>query len=239
MSLHSRYIASSNLAFYSSHRKNIVDAVGPDVVKCFEDFSGPVVATSDALVGWTTTLVETGLGGESTVTIPDGSAGVLLLTTDNAENDGINLQKIGENFGFASSQNMTYFGIRFKISEKLQSDFIVGLCITDTTLLGGMTDGVYFRKVDGSANVAVVTEKDSTETETTAVTAMVDDTFITLEFCFEGSKVEFFVNGASVASHTANIPDDELLTPSMHFLTGEAAVKTMTVDWVRAIQIGR
>jgi hypothetical protein len=238
MGLHSRHVGK-NIVWYESHRKNIIDAIGPDVIKVIQDFTGPVVAASDALVGWTTTLVEAGLGGESTVTIPDGSGGTLLLTTDNAENDGINLQKIGENFSLSTSQQLTYFGIRFKISDKTQSDFIVGLCITDTTLLGGMTDGVYFRKVDGSASVAAVTEKDSTETETLAVGTMVDDTYVIFEAVFEGSKVEFFIDGVSVASHTANIPDDELLTESIHFLTGEAAVKTMTVDWIRAVQIGR
>jgi hypothetical protein len=238
MGLHSRHVGK-NLVWYESHQKNVIDAIGPDVIKFFEDFAGPVVATSDALTAWTTTLVEAGLGGESTVTIPDGSAGTLVLTTDNAENDGINLQKIGENFGFSTSQQATYFGIRFKISDKTQSDFIVGLCITDTTLLGGMTDGVYFRKVDGSASVAAVTEKDSTETETAAVSTMVDDTYVTLEFYFDGTSIEFYVDGVYVAKHTANIPDDELVTPSMHFLTGEAAVKTMTVDWIRVIQVGR
>lgn len=237
--LHSRHIGKNLVWYDGNNRRSIIDAIGPDVFKCIHDFTGPVVATSDALVGWTTTLVEAGLGGESTVTIPDASAGVLLLTTDNAENDGINLQKIGENFSVSSSQQMTYFGLRFKVSEKTQSDFLVGLCITDTTLLGGLSDGVYFRKVDGSAIVEAVTEKDSTETAVAAVHTMVDDTYVTMEFFFDGTSVEFFVNGTSMGRSTTNIPDDELLTESIHFLTGEAAVKTMSIDWIRAIQIGR
>jgi hypothetical protein len=236
MSLHQRRIGN-NIVHYNGNRKTLVDAFGPDVVKFFEDFTG-IVAASDALVGWTTTLVEAG-GGESTVTIPDGSAGTLLLTTDAAENDGINLQKIGENFGFSANQQATYFGIRLKISDAAQSDILAGLCITDTDLLGAMTDGVYFRKVDGSAALAAVTEKNSSETETAAVHTMVADTFVTLEFFFDGSSVAFFVDGVQVANHTLTIPDDELLTPSIHFLTGEAVAKTATVDWVRVLQIGR
>lgn len=222
---------------YTDGRKKLIDAFGPDVVKFDQDFIG-VAATSDALVGWTTTLVEAGTG-ESTVTIVDGSAGELLITTDNLEDDGVQLQKIAENFGFAATQYATYFGIRLKSGEATQDDFIVGLCITDTTLLGGMTDGVYFRKVDGSAAVEFVTEKDSTETATAAVHTLVADTYVVLEFYFDGTTVEAFVNGTSVASHSANIPNDELLTPSIAFLTGNAAVETMTVDWVRAIQVGR
>ena len=236
MALQSRRI-NGNLVYYSSHRKNIIDAVGPDCIRFFEDFIVPV-ATADALVGWTTTLVEAG-SGESTVTIPDASAGELLITTDANEDDGVELQKIGENFGMSTSQYGTYFGIRFKVSEATQSDFIVGLCITDTTLLGGMTDGCYFRKVDGSTSLAAVTEKNSTETETTGVHTVAADTYFILEFFFDGTSIEYFVNGTSVASHTTNICDDELLTPSMHFLAGSTVAKTMTVDWIRAIQVGR
>jgi hypothetical protein len=243
--VHQRRIGG-NLVWYDAHKKRLVEAIGPDVIKVFEDFAGPVVASSDALVGWTTTLVEGG-NGESTLTVPDASAGNLLLTTDDAENDGINLQKIGENFGFGAGQSATYFGIRLKISDATQSDFIAGLCITNTALLGGMTDGVFFRKVDGSTALAAVTEKDSTETESAAVHTIVADTWVTLEFFFDGATVEFFVNGRSVATHlddeeeeiVSNIPDNELLTPSIHFLTGATAAKTMTVDWVRVIQIGR
>lgn len=236
MSLHSRHVGK-NLVWYEAHRKNVIDAIGPDVVKFFEDFVHPVAA-SDALVGWTTTLVEAG-AGESTVTIPDGSAGTLLLTTDANEDDGIELQKIGENFGFSASQAMTYFGIRFKVSEATQSDFLVGLCITDTTLLGGLSDGVYFEKLDGSTSMSCTTEKDSSETQTDTIGTVVADTYMTLEFLFDGTSVEFFVDGVGVAQHTLTIPDDELLTPSIHFLAGSTVAKTMTVDWVRAIQIGR
>jgi len=236
MSLHTRHYGD-NLLYFGKNRKQLLGAIGPDVMTYFEDFIGPIAA-SDALVGWTTTLVEAG-AGESTVTIPDGAGGVLLLTTDANEDDGINLQKIGEMFKLSTTQKILYFGIRLKISDKTQSDFIAGLCITDTTLLGGMTDGVYFRKVDGSANVNVVTEKNSTETETLAVAAMVDDTYKLLEFYWDGTSVEFFVDGVAVAQHTTNIVDDEELTPSIHFLTGEAVAKTMSVDWIRVIQIGR
>jgi hypothetical protein len=236
--VHSKRI-SGNYVEYQDHEKRLVDARGVDVVKYFEDFINPLgTITSDALPGWTTTLVEAG-AGESTVTLADASGGAVVLTTDDADNDGINLQMKGESFGFASSQKATYFGIRFKASEATQDDFLVGLCITDTTLLGGLSDGVYFRKVDASAAVEFVTEKDSTETATASVLTFVADTYYVMEFYFDGTSVEAFIDGVRVAQHTANIPDDELLTPSIHFLAGEAVVKTMTVDWVRAIQIGR
>jgi len=235
--LHTRY-EGGNLVYWDTHRKRIVDAVGADVVKVVEDFVQSGLAAADAPLGWTVTLVETG-GGESTITLPDAVGGALLLTTDAFENDGISMQLDGEAFELTSDQRLVYFGIRLQISDATQSDLLVGLCITDTALLGGMTDGVYFRKVDGSTSLAAVTEKNSTETETTGVHTMVAATDVTLEFYFDGTTVEFFVNGVSKASHATNIVNDEFITPSVEVLTGEAAAKTMQVDWVRAIQIGR
>lgn len=231
---------SGNLVYIDrgAHMRRVIDAIGPDVIKYLNDFVGGHAHTTDGLLGWVITLVEAG-AGESTVTIPDVVGGALLLTTDAADNDGINLQLDGESYELTTDQKLTYFGIRLRSGEATQSDFLVGLCITDTDLLGGMTDGVYFRKVDASTSVSVVTAKDSSETETTGVLTFAADTDYTLEFFFDGSSVEFFVDGVSVARHTLTIPDDEALTPSIHFLSGNAAVETMQIDWIRAIQIGR
>lgn len=233
---------SGNLVYIdrAAHMRRVIDAIGPDVIKYVNDFesSGMLAAAADAPPGWVVTLVEGG-AGESTITAPDAVGGALLLTTDAADNDGINMQLDGESFELTSDQKLVYFGIRLRSGEATQSDFLVGLCITDTDLLGGMTDGVFFRKVDGSTSVAVVTEKDSSETETAAVLTFAAATDYTLEFFFDGSSVEFFVDGVSVARHTLTIPDDEALTPSVHFLSGNAAIETMQIDWIRAIQIGR
>lgn len=233
-----RYIAGNRVYYSGNNYKSLYGAVGPDVIQMFDDFVQPMTVSSDTLDGWTTTLVEAG-AGESTVTLSDASGGVLLLTTDAAENDGINLQKLGEAFSFSTSQSAVYFGIRLKASEATQSDFCVGLCITDTDLLGGMTDGVYFEKVDGATGISFTTEKDSTETQTDNCATFAADTYVLLEFYYDGASVEAFIDGTSVASHTTNIPDDELLTPSIQFLAGSAGAKTLSVDWIRAIQIGR
>ena len=239
MAIRARQIGD-NIAYYvgSSPGRRLQAAFGPDVVTFFEDFTG--LAASDALVGWTTTLVEAG-AGESTVTISDSSAGELLITSDANEDDGAQLQKIGENFGMAAGQTALYFGIRLKSNEATQSDFLVGLCITDPTLLGGMTDGVYFEKLDGGTGISFVTEKNSTEEQTDSLAVFAANTYTTLEFFFDQTTdlVYAYVDGTLVATHTTNLCDDELLTPSIAFLTGSAAAKTLTVDWIRAIQIGR
>jgi hypothetical protein len=234
--VHSRYIGG-NLAFYDTSPKRLLRAFGGDVVSFEDEFVHSPVA-SDAIAGYTVTLVEAG-AGESTITHVDNSAGALLFTTDAAEDDGINFQLTGEAFGASTSQTALYFGCRLKAGEATQNDWLVGLCITDTTLLGGMTDGIYFEKLDGGTGISFTTEKNSTETQTDNCATFAADTYVVLEFYFDGTSVEAFINGASVAQHTTNICDDELLTPSIQILAGSAAINTLTLDYWRAIQIGR
>ncbi len=235
MGLHSKWLNNA-LVFYDGQRW--VDAIGPYVCKFIEDFVATPFASADTPAQWTVTLVEGG-GGESTVALADGAGGLLLITTDAAENDGVNMQVTKEAFKMVAG-NPCYFGARLKISEATESDFIVGLCITDTTLLGGMTDGIYFRKVDGSADVKFVLEKNSTETESAAIHTMADNTYVQLEFLFDGTYVDCWVDGVlQTRLAITNLCQDEELTPSIHFLTGAAAAITMTVDSIVAIQLNQ
>lgn len=238
MALKARRIGDAVAWYRGANRHRLVDAIGPNVVKYLEDFERSPLSAADSPLGWTVTLVEAG-AGESTITCPDEVGGALLLTTDANENDGMNLQLDGESFELTSGQRAVYFGVRVKANEAAQSDWLAGLCITDTDLLGGMTDGVYFEKLDGSTGISAVTEKDSTETQTDSLATFAADTYIELEFYWTSGQVKFYIDGVLVATHTTNIPDDEQLTPSLQFLAGSAGAKTLTWDWIRAIQIGR
>lgn len=229
--LHSRQVRG-NIVLWDTYQYRWLDAFGPEVCKFIEEFVNlPVDDTTGLPQEFTCTLVNA-----STVALSTGSAGgTCTITTAGAENDGVNMQLKGEAFKLASGKPC-YFGIKFSISEATQSDFIVGLCITDTTLLGGMTDGVYFRKVDESTTCSFVLEKDSTETSTTALT--MDTSVHTLEFFFDGTYVDFYVDGVKGTRPViTNLCDNEELTPSIHFLTGSGNARTMTVYWMRCIQI--
>jgi hypothetical protein len=238
MGLKSRYIRGA-LAFYDTHRMRLIDAIGADVVKwelAAQDAQDTGGGGTDPR-GYVTTMVEAGAGGNSEVEASDEVGVAWELITDNADNDGINIQLNGEAFKLTSGRDV-YFGIELQANDATQSDFLAGLCISDTDLLGGMTDGVYLEKLDGGTGVSTVTEKDSTETQSDDEHVFAADTAVTLEFYWDGSKVHFFINGVEVGTSSTNVPDDEELTPSIHFLTGEAAVKRMKVHWARAIQIG-
>lgn len=232
---HSKWV-HGNLVYFDTYMHRWIDAIGHGVCKVVENFQYTPIANADAVSQWTTTLVEGG-AGESTVALTAGAeGGALLITTDAAENDGVNMQVKGEAFKLAANKPL-YFGISLSVSEATQSDFLVGLAITTTDALGGVSDGVYFRKVDGSTTCSAVIEKNTTETTETALTVAASTTYV-LEIVWDGTAVDFFVDGVELTRLAqTNIPDDEFLSPVIHYLAGAVGAKTMTVNWVRCIQI--
>ncbi len=115
----------------------------------------------------------------------------------------------------------------------------MGFAITDTTILGGVSDAMGFRTVDESAVCNFLLEKDSAESTTAAVT-MTDATDVKLELYYNGSNVYVYVDDslvATIADTDANFPNDELLRLSIALLTGEAAANTCTIKWLRFFQI--
>lgn len=188
----------------------------------------------DTYVAGDWTITEVGSGSQA---LANEAGGVLLLTTGATENNGPNYNKKGESWKLAAGKPLWY-EIKLKISDATQSDFLVGLSITDTEMLGAVTDDVSFRKIDESASVSFVTEKNSTETTTASVHTMVADTYVRLGFFFDGAGTIYaYVNGVLVATHTTNIPDDEELCVAFQVTTGEAVAKTMSIDYIRVAQI--
>lgn len=239
MSVHSKYI-KGNLAFYDTHLKRILDAQGADVVKYIDDFTYlPVDDTTGDPTAFTVTTVDGGADGNGSVSLGSESGGVLVITTDDAENDGANVQLNGSSFELTSDQHL-YFGAKLKINDADQTDVFIGLAVTDTDILGGVTDRIGFQSVDGEAALDFVVEKDSTETKVDDVGTLVDDTYSYVEFYWDGVGLEVFVDGVSVSNPAiTNLPNDVAHRVSLHFLTGEAVANTCTVDFIRCIQFGR
>lgn len=188
-----------------------------------------------AAADWTVT--ETQAGATQALTNVDG--GVLLLTNSAADDDLNALQKVGESFKFETGKKL-FFKARFAVSDATQSDFVVGLQITDTTPLA-VTDGVYFRKDDGDANLDFVVVKDSTASTATAIASVVAATYITVGFYYNGVDEVVYAASTNSLNPTVlgklgidNLPDDEELTISFAIQNGEAVAKTLSVDYVFA-----
>jgi hypothetical protein len=186
---------------------------------------------------WAVTVV----GTTPTAALAAVDGGNLLLTVSAADNDSIQLQKAGAGFLMAAGKK-AWFKARFKVSDAIQSDFIVGLNIIDTTLMGavdgaGNTDGIFFSKDDGDTQLDVQCQKDATtgQTRKANIATVANDTFMTVGWYYDGvSTLSYFVNdvmlGSLVAS-SACLPDAQL-TASFGIMNGEAVAKNMTVDYI-------
>lgn len=196
----------------------------------FDDFD--TFNTSD----WTITTTEAG-AGDATEALTDIDGGALLITNDAADDDADFFQKKGESFLLAAGKRAV-FKARFKVSDATQSDFVMGLQITDTTPLA-VSDGIWFQKDDGDANLDVYCGKSSGAgtTSATAVATVVSDTFLTVAWAYDGKgSVKYYVDDVhkgTLDGSSTYLPDTEL-TVSFGIQNGEAVAKTMTVDYIFA-----
>jgi hypothetical protein len=233
-------IVNDQLVLYdSSYAHRWLDAYGPNVVKWIEDGVETPYLAANQLACCETTVVSTGVG-DSVANVQGAFGGGILITTGDLTDDGFNIQLNGASFKFGLAWP-AYFGMRMKSDEATQDDFLFGFGSPATTdLLGGVVDGIYFLKIDGSTSVAFVVEKDSVAATVAGVQTFAADTYYTYEIVYDGTVVSAYINGvlvASVAVGNLSFPNDEYLTPGVHFITGEDANNTMTIDWVRAIQL--
>lgn len=203
----------------------------PDPTKwheCFDDFDTYVAGD------WTITNAATG-----TIALTDIDGGALLITNNTSDDNAIFLNKKGESF-LPTAGKRSIFKARFKLSDATQSDFVIGLQITDTTPLD-VTDGIYFLKTDGAATLDVICRKNATtgSTSASAITTLANDTFVTVAWYYDGvSSLKYYVNDVHLGTLDASstyLPDTEL-TISIGLQNGEAAAKTATIDYYFAAQ---
>lgn len=209
------------------------DAFGPGVEKW--EFDERFIVSTTTAQGCTVTQTNGTLVPAASVT-----GGAVVMTVAGADNDLITVQTKAEPFKFANKWP-AYFGCKIKLVDADQQDTFAGFCITDTTLEGGMTDGLYFRTIDESAVLSLVMEKDSTET-TLELATLADATDYVLELYIDPDAgfVYAYVNGAlagSVATSNANFPNDEDLCGTIGVQAGEGTANNLTVYWCKALQV--
>lgn len=189
---------------------------------------------------WVITTVDGGTDGNEVIAVNDGDNGILTITTNDADDDAENIQWSGDDAStvtetwLVESGKPMWFKARFQLSDATQSDMVIGLCVTDTDVVGGVVDGVYFKKDDGDTNLDFVVTKDSTPTTASAIATLADATYATVAFYFNGiDNIELWVDDVRVGSAAStNIPDNEELAVTMAIQAGEAAAKTMLVDYI-------
>lgn len=198
----------------------------------FDDFFGFTAAD------WTITTTELGTGSATEAMI-EGLGGLLQITNAAGDNDNDFLQWTKEHFQIQSGKQ-AWFAARLKVSDATESDLVIGLQITDTTPLA-VSDGIYFQKDDGDANLDFHVTADSSSTSETAVSTLADDTFAVLAFHWDGEDtVSVYKDNVRLARVTVSSTvlaalDDELLCVSLGIQNGTDAAKVLTLDYVLAI----
>lgn len=178
------------------------------------------------LLDWTITEV-----GAATQLLIDGDGGILQITNAAADNDSSFQQLNIEEFSIEASRK-SYFRARFKVSDATESDFVVGLQITDTSPLG-VSDGVWFQKDDDDALLDFHHAIGSVQDDELAIFTVLDDTFLTVEWYWDGiSRFYFGVNGTPLGFLEPDNAVTTDLTVSFGIQNGEAVAKTMDVDYV-------
>ncbi len=199
----------------------------------WDTINTPVDNTTGLPTAFTTTLINAstfglGVAGDRNV----------VLTTSGANLDGLNIQHTGEQWTGATGR--LYFTGKFTVAEITESSILMGLAITDTTVITAPTDGLFFRKADDATTLNLVAVKNSVETAVAMIAPIVTATEYQIGFVYDASdaSAQGYVNGVSTgAAITTNLPNDEMMTFSLAFHTGAAAAKVlyardMAVCWI-------
>jgi len=188
-----------------------------------------------AATDWKITTVET---GTATEVVGDEAGGVLALTNGTADDDSDVLQLSAdggttamETFAIVSGKK-AWMKTRCKISDKTQSEFMIGLAKADTTPLD-VSDGLFFIKSDGVATLDFKTVKDSVASTSSSLATLVDDTYVELAVYYNGKDtVEIWVDGLKEAELTSStLPTTELCV-TMAVKNGEAVAKVLSIDYL-------
>ena len=221
-----------------------------------------VISQNYAAADWIITTVEAGAGAATEIISVSEQGGALVITNDHADADSDQLQAsngtaVVEIWDLDSTRKL-WMSTRFKGSDALDTALLLGLCITDTSLIAGMSDGLYFRKSDADNTLQAVAEKDSTET-TLDIVEMVDDTYVEVGMLWRaGDKTEVEVYLRSVATEggstskefaqqskeqwglvgvlDTNLPDDEELAVSFAITNGAAVADSLSIDYFQVAQ---
>lgn len=201
----------------------------PDPTLChvfFDDFNKYTAAD------WVVTTTEAG-SGSATEAIQDEDGGVLKITNDDADDDLDFLQHAKEIFALESGKK-AWIKMRCKVSDATQSDFLIGLTDRDTTPLNA-SDGIWFQKDDGDTNLDFHVAKADSTSSASAIATVADDTYLVLAVYYDGKDtIEYWVNGAKEGTLAADTLPTTELTVTFGVQNGEAASKSMSIDYIFA-----
>ena len=197
-----------------------------------EDFG-----SDTGIADWTDTVIGSGVGGD---VFPIGANGVLQQVSAGAATDGnkLHIALAGAN-NFALAVGIeAWYGIRFRISDALNTILVFGLSLAADTV--APADGVFLNSADVSTDLNLTSVATAGGTSTTVLGALADDTWYEAAFFWDGiDKISGqFVGPDGVVGGGGNLLPGANLTalgmnPGFLFYDGvDGAAKTLDVDYV-------
>lgn len=191
----------------------------------FDDFD-----RYDETNNWTPTAV-----GTSTAALADVDGGILRITTDDAENEGVWLETVAEGFLMEVGKK-TWVKARFAVGDAIQSDMVFGLHSTSTTPQAAAMRFL-FASDDGSAAMYFNIDDNSTDADSATVVTLADDVFVTVAAYYDGKgNVKLYANDVHVTTMTGvSIPGAEMGV-GFGYINGASGVETTDVDYILVIK---
>lgn len=221
----------------AGHR--ILDAFG-DVKKYIPSAGEPTDDTTGEPTSWVNTETGTNTWVNSATAGED-----FLITTGGTEYNGYSAQLKGEQFKVKAGCPFS-ISADIKLSNATQTDFLFGLAETDTTLtaadtahaLGVGGDGLFFFKLDGSTTCTAYVYDGGASVGSAALPDALDTAYHTYDIASEdGKTVQFYFDGAKVASFENAVMPDGDLTLSFSYRAGDGNARTANIKNLKAIQV--
>ena len=191
----------------------------------FDDFDKLPIAAN-----YTLTAISGGTG-TSAITSEDVNGGVARVTTAANELDGIAAEWLSESFLLESGKK-AFIKTRLSVGDAIQSAWIVGLHSTDTTPRDA-TMRFFFESVDASANVYFNSDNNTTDSDSSTVATLTDDTFITLAAYYDGvTSIKLYADDVLVTTMSdITVPAAEVAL-GFGYWNGAAGAETTDFDYV-------
>lgn len=228
------------LVVFANDANRMVDAFG-DVTKYILGNGTPADDTTGDPTQFVNTPVEAG-AGTSTVVNSVVAGEKLTVTTAANEYDGVNFQLKGSQFEVDSTKPFQAYA-KVKVQNATKCDLVFGLTSVDTAILAaaGHTvdltgDGLFFFKAADSTTMSAEVYLDDAQTGTADYGTAIDTTATELFIDYNGSGVNFYVDGNLVGSFTGSLPDS-VLTLSYVFRAGDDGAEVGTILDMSVIQL--
>lgn len=130
------------------------------------------------------------------------------------------------------SSKKTWLKTRFQVGDATQSDLIVGLHSTDTTPHDA-TMRFLFESVDGSAALYFNNDDNTTDSDSSTVATLADDTFVIVGAYYDGAgNIKLYLNDTHVTTMTSMTPPGAEMAVGFGYINGAAGAETTDFDYL-------